>query len=461
VNKFFFNAFFLLSVSTVVFAQEEIVVTGNEMIGRVENGVTTREVNGNVVLKQGNVTITCNKAIQYIATNNAHLIGNVIVTQDSLTIKTPEGFYYGNERRAFSDKGVTLDDRKVVLAAQIGEYLFKENKADFRRNVKLTDKTTILTSDRLLYFRKENKAVAVSNVKITDPENIMYADSLVHMRASKITYCFKNVMIKSIKDGVTIFGDHLVDYRLEHHSIIDENPLLVQLDTTFNQKRDSVISIDTLIIRGRAMEAYRADSSRFIVRDSVQIIRSGFASASDQAIYYDKEEKIYTYRLSDTLPQPAMWYQLTQMTGDSMQIRLKERAIQQVDIVKSAMIISQNEFFPLRYDQASGEKLILYFKDKALAQTDILGNVLSYYYMYDDKEPGGLIKASARDAKLMINASRVQEVHLYGEPKSEYHPENLVRGSERKYVLPQFMINEHKPQKQKIFSQYRNSRFTF
>ncbi|MGQ9644492.1 MAG: OstA-like protein, partial [Ignavibacterium sp.] len=92
-----------------------IVVIGDSLIGRVENGESIREVSGNVILTQGNVRITCTRAIQYLSRNDAELIGNVVATQDTLTIKTERGFYYGNLRKTSSNSGVILDDKKVIL----------------------------------------------------------------------------------------------------------------------------------------------------------------------------------------------------------------------------------------------------------------------------------------------------------------------------------------------------------
>ncbi|RPI71635.1 MAG: hypothetical protein EHM47_09785, partial [Ignavibacteriales bacterium] len=69
---------------------EYITVVGDSLVGKVINGESVREVYSNVVLTQGDVVITCNKAVQYIARNDADLSGNVIVKQDSLTITTEE-----------------------------------------------------------------------------------------------------------------------------------------------------------------------------------------------------------------------------------------------------------------------------------------------------------------------------------------------------------------------------------
>ena len=75
-----------------------IMVIGDNLIGKVVEGESIREVIGNVTLTQGKVVITCSKVIQYLSRNEAELIGNVVVKQDSLTIKTEQGHYFGNTK---------------------------------------------------------------------------------------------------------------------------------------------------------------------------------------------------------------------------------------------------------------------------------------------------------------------------------------------------------------------------
>lgn len=55
-------------LSCFVFAQEteHVVVVGDSLIGKTINGQNVREVIGNVVITQGDVVITCKKAIQYL-----------------------------------------------------------------------------------------------------------------------------------------------------------------------------------------------------------------------------------------------------------------------------------------------------------------------------------------------------------------------------------------------------------
>ena len=128
-------------------------------------------------LSQGNVFVTCNKAIQYLARNEAELIGNVIAVQDSLTLKTEIGYYFGNLRKTKSTSGIILDDTEVVLSADSGEYYFDEARAFFQTNVKLVDSTTTLIANELTYFKQLDKSIAIGNVNINDRDNIILADT--------------------------------------------------------------------------------------------------------------------------------------------------------------------------------------------------------------------------------------------------------------------------------------------
>jgi lipopolysaccharide export system protein LptA len=456
---------FLLSFSTYSQeAGEMITVVGDSLVGRIVSGETTREVYGHVILTQGNVVITCNKAIQYISRNDAELIGNVVVKQDSMTIKTPTGFYYGNERRAESSAGVQLDDKKVILTADSGEYYFNDDKAIFRSRVTLYDTASTLTSRELTYYKNEDRAVAIGSVEIIQKDNIIDADTLEHFRDSRITYANSNVRIKNRSNNVQIFGDHLIDYAKQFHTIVDKNPLLVQVDTTRSRLPDSLIvgtdsietKLDTLIIKSELMEAYRDTVNTFEAKDSVRIWRNDFASLNDYSVYFKNENKIITYRRNENSMKPVLWDEETQLSGDSIIIFLKDNEIQALEVVKTAFVLSPNENYHNRFNQISGDKLIMYFDSGAVSRVDVKGNVYNVYYMYtDEQKPNGLTQSSAESADINFNKRKVSEVRLYGSPKSDYYPENMVAGKEQNFALPGFRLFENRPYKKELLKQIK------
>ncbi len=445
---------FLLFFSFNLFSQTDLItIVGDSLKGIVVNGESIREVSGNVILTQGNVKITCDKAIQYLARNDAELIGNVIVTQDTLTIKTERGFYFGNLRKTSSDSEVTLDDKKVILYAKRGEYFFDEHKAFFKDNVKLYDTLSVLTSETLTYFRNEDRAIAIGSVKIVDTENTIYADSLEHFRNKQKSFAFNNVLIKNNSNNVLVFGNFLQDERLKKYTLIDDAPLLIQIDTVIAKNEDGTeqITFDTLFISSKKMEVIRDQNERFIATDSVKIVRGLFNSVNDFTDYYRDSSKIITYKLSEEAAQPVIWYGYSQLTGDSMTIFLQDNKITQLNVDGTAFMLTQNEFFPERFDQSSSSSTKIYFDDNKVSKVEYFDNVFSIYFMYEENEPNGLMKANSKDALIYFLDNEVSDVKLFGNPATEYYPENIVEGKEKNFLLPKFKQIDNRPSKDQMY----------
>lgn len=447
--------FMLLILSGLLHPQQSklITVIGDSLVGRMVNGESTREVYGNVVLTQGEVRITCDKAVQYISRNEAELIGNVIATKDTLTIKTPRGYYYGNLEKTKSNSGVYLDDKKVILTADSGEYYFNEDRAFFESKVKLYDTTTTLTSNQLTYYQQQNRAIAVGDVIIFDGENQIIADTIEHFRNSKITFAFSNVRLLNLKNNSEIYGEHLEDYRDRGYSIIDSDPLFIQVDTTISTNDDGTEStiIDTLFIKSGIMEAYRDSAEIFYAIDSVKILKENFASKNDLTIFYRDDEKIVTSKVSSASSQPVLWHENSQLTGDSVTIYLSENKIKQLDVDGTSFMQSQNKNFIGRYDQTSSSQIKLFFNNSKINRAEFYGNVFSIYYLYDGETANGLTKSNSASTTVLFEDNEVIEVKLYKNPASEYYPEKQVKGNEKDYLLPRFVVQQNKPTKDEMY----------
>jgi lipopolysaccharide export system protein LptA len=395
-------------------------------------------------MNQGDIEITCLKAIQYLNRNEAKLLGDVVVKQDTVNIYTERGYYFGDDKIAYSDTSVLLDDGRMMLSADEGYYYFDEERAYFLDNVELYDTVTTLNSDELTYFHKEDKAVAVRNVKISDSTSAIFADSLIHYRNIKETYAFYDIKITNSENNIVILGEELTDIGSENYTSIRGNPLLIQIDTT-----ESGI-IDTLLISSKLMESVKDSLDKLIATDSVKIVRGKFSSKNSKTIYIKESERIVTYKPKDEKRGPVLWYANSQLLGDTVYISLVDNSIDMIDILKNAFILSEDSLYNFRFDQISGGNIKLFFKENNLSRTEVYSSVLSIYYLYDESGPSGLIKSSSESAKIFFEDSRVVDVRLFGSPASEYHPENLVAGNEKDFTLPSFVIYNERPTKEML-----------
>lgn len=441
--KNLFYIFLLVgSLSTAQVNNEIIRVVGDSLIGRVENGISYREVIGNVVMTQGNVRVTCDRTIQNITTNSAELIGNVVVTQDTILILSEKGYYFGNEKFIFSDTTVTLEDGHVVLTADSGYYFFDLKKAVFNSNVQLVDSVNILNADKLTYFNDTQRAIAIGNVDISDSTSTIFCDSLNHLRETNISHAFHNVKIINLGQQLTIYGNELFDEGENNYTRIEGDPLLIKVDSTDNG------SVDTLFISADLFEVIEDSSQKLIATDSVKIIRGDLLSVNNYSILFRQENKLVTYKRKEDKDAPVLWYTNSQIVGDSMTIYINNNSLDSIEIRDNAHILSKNENYEFRFDQISGENIHLYFGSEGLEKTVVKTDVLSIYYLYDNQTPNGVMKASSNSAKMEFENNSIVVVSMYGSVESEYHPENLVTGKELDFTLPSFIIYKNKPKKE-------------
>ena len=443
--KKFLYKIFLVSVllSQIINGQtndKSVTIIGDSLKGKVINGKNIREVIGNVVITKGNTKITCNRAIQYLTEDIAELIGNVTVKQDSVIIKTEKGRYFNKSELTVSDTTVTLKNKKVNLIADKGKYNTSTKIAEFFGNVHFNDSTTTLTSDTLFYYKDEEKIVAIGNVQVTDSTSVIRADSLLHLRRTKYTSGFGNISIINSENDISIFGNEFVDDKQNKITRIIGNPFLTKVEKQKDGKPD------TLYIESKILEAKKDSGDILIAIDSVKIVRENFSSVNDFTIY-NKQSGQITILKKENKQTPVLWYENSQITGDSIYIYLDSNKVKDVQVYNEALLISTDSLYIERYNQISGDSLKMNFTDGKLSNTVVRGNVLSIYYLYEDKEPNGLLKSSAKKLRIVFQNNKVTDVKMYGSPMSEYHPEKLVNGKEKGFTLPTFYLFGNKPDK--------------
>jgi hypothetical protein len=100
------------------------------------------------------------------------------------------------------------------------------------------------------------------------------------------------------------------------------------------------------------------------------------------------------------------------------------------------------------------------FGENGLERTEVTGSVLSIYYLFEDDEPNGLLKSSSDRTIIFFEENAVTEVKFYGNPASEYHPENLIEGKEKEFTIPSFIIIKNRPTKESIIGNRANKIFS-
>lgn len=390
----------LFSGSGPVFSQAgKVVVLQNadSLVGRVIDGEDIRELIGNVRILQGNVRISCDRAVQHIGRGRYDLAGNVVVNDDSVTLYAPRGIYLRDERRAEGFEGIRLEDPATVLTAREGRYDVDPRVAVFRHEVVIKDSSSTVTADSVTYFRDTRFSIAVGHV-----------------------------IVRNERDHVTISGGRLENEGVRQYSKMTVDPILVQRDS-------SAGGTDTLLVRAVVMEAYRDSTRRLVATDSVKILRADLAAACGAARFYTAGDSILLRHA------PVVWYQETQVTGDSMNVYLHHRALHRVVVGGSAFAASRSDsLFPERFDQLTGESLTMDFADRKIRRIEVVNQAISIYYAYEDSLANGVNRTSGDRVVMDFDAGKLQDIRFFSGVEGNYYPENMVRQRESEYRLPGF-----------------------
>jgi lipopolysaccharide export system protein LptA len=372
---------------------------------RMINGEAVRIAVGHVFISQGRVQISCDRALQFVERGVINLDGNLVIRDERTTMRAPRGIYHKNDRRAEAFDGVVLDDGQVRLTSEYGEYLAEPRIGFFRGNVKVVDSVSTVTSDSLTYFRNTQESIAEGRVRIVNET-----------------------------EHLTITGGKLEHDSGTQFSRMVFNPVLIQ--------RDSLPAggVDTLVVRSETMEVYRDSVKRFVAIDSVKMVKARMAGLAGFAVFYTQGDSILLRR------SPMVWYEETQISGDSMNVYLIRRKLRRVDVLGNAGAISRSDsLHPERLDQIVGDTMRLSFGDTALSRIEVDVHAISLYHVYEDSLGNGLNKISGDRIVMHFSGGKVNKIRILGGVEGQYVPENLARNREKEYALPGLVWRTDRP----------------
>lgn len=407
----------------VLSAQQEQVILENANIfsgKRLETGEDVRQLEGNVKFRQGDVRVWCDKAIQYMKSNEIELQGNVKIVRDTLTLTARKGRYFGNTKIAACEGNVKLQSKNIFIFSEMGTYFTEQKRAEFQKNVRVVDSSTVIYSDRLTYYEKDRKSVGISNVRIVNPS-----------------------------ENITMFGDYLEHYDSTKYSKMMQNPRLLQLDTSASGE------IDTLVVKSLVMESFDGSSKRLLATDSVIIVRGELSARCGFLRYNRAKNEI------ELFTDPIVWYNENQVTGDTILLYLEKNRLQKALIKSRAFVLSESDsMFSNRYNQLSGRMIELFFKNNKLQKTNVERNATSMYFLYDDREPNGANKISGDYITMTFDDGKPNTIYVRRGIEGQYFPENVVQQDVKKYNLDGFSLRNNRPNYNSVFPQKKNAKFS-
>ena len=215
------------------------IVKGKSLRMKTIDSATVLEtIAGDVIIKEGLTTFSCDSATINRKTNILEAFGNIHINDnDSIHTYAQYLRYVGAERIAYLKKDVKLTDKKGTLYTDDLEYNLRTGIATYKGGGRITNEKTVLTSEDGVYYADTKDVYFKKNVHLKDPDRDIWTDSLLYnIKTNIATFIAKTHIVG--KDG----------------SVIDTK------SGTYNLETGEAIFYD---------RTYYSDSSRSFVADKV------------------------------------------------------------------------------------------------------------------------------------------------------------------------------------------------
>lgn len=445
-------------------------------------------LNGNVVMRKGDMFMYCDSAYFYEESNSFDAFGNVRMEQgDTLFVYADELNYDGaselailyadfgkkvrlinkdvkletdvfnydmlNEVGYYTNGGV-LTDKQNKLTSVAGEYHPNTKDAYFNYNVHLRSlqnaDTLHIYTDSLDYNTATHIAKIVSKSEIVNSDGVIYSTSGIYNTDTGVGDLYKRSLVVT-KRGSTLTGDTLFYDRTKGFGeafggvIVTDSVRQVSLHGEYgfyDEIADSAfVTIralakeysrgDTLYLHGDTINAYTEPDSTKVTNafHRVRFYRSDMQGICDSLSMTDRDSIMYMYR------HPVVWSDERQIFGNVIYLHLNDSTIDWARLPQfgfTAEHIAED-----CYNQLSGTDLTAWFNDSTLRRLYVEGNVqLIMFPMENDSTYNKYAQTESSYMDSYYDHNTVDSIHFWPETTTKVVPLYLAR--KNSYFLPKF-----------------------
>ena len=398
---------------------------------------------------------------QYNTTNDQAKFGkNNLYTQNSKSLKGDSLFYDGKVGYGRAVKNIIFIDtaQKVELRGNLGIYTKRDESIMVTKNayvIFITEKDSVskdsvwLTADTLrskvlskmdLYSLQQKAIIALSDtskiLKGSSNLKLSKVDSLNSDSLKATQKLIKKEPIKKIAE-VNPKISRLEPLKKE---IVTRAPIIPVIWSAIKAKpapKIGLILIDSLnkkqieVVRKIAPpEASDTSKIRIIsAHKQVKIFKSDLQARADSAFfsYGDSTMRIYQ--------KPMVWAQGSQLSADTMYIQMKNKKIDNMDLIKNSFVVN-TEKDSINFNQVAGKTMKGFFKNEKLDLIFVNGNAESIYFENDSTGNGGMMRSIASRMRVNFTNDSVSLVTFIRKPEHNYYPTDKI--TEELKTLPNF-----------------------
>ncbi len=422
---------------------DSLLYDGNTRIARLR---------GSVVLTDEDQTVyTCCMDYNMNTKVGSYFNGGTVISKQN-TVESEKGYYYTTTKMVYFRDKVAYSSPETSLQSDTLTYNVRAKQVLFNAKTYIKTKEGQVVTDKGKYFTESGKTEFTGRSKIDTEDYTISGDVLDYNKKTGKGLAKGNVEFFGKKDNIIILGDLGKHDGSKKRSEIYGNAVMIKPieDKKVSRKnRDTLfLSADTLI----SINDTTSKNRRLLAYNHVKMYRNIFQAKCDSLVYNLVDSIIYfNYN-------PILWANNSQMTADSIYIKLKDNQIDKMNMEVKAFIISQDTI--KNFNQVKGRKILANFKNNNLNKIDVNGNAESIFHVLEkDTLMMGLNFIKSSEMFLFFNdSSKLHEILFLKEPEGKFIPPHEVN-TESSRLRDFNWRSAEKPEKGEVLGIHNKNRF--
>lgn len=244
----------------------------------------------------------------------------------------------------------------------------------------------------------------------------------------------QNLHLLDTVNNIIVEGNYGEVWKDNDYAFVTDKALLTligQPDSLFIHGDTLSVSKDTL--GNNLMKAYY--NTKFFNVDMQGLCDSMVFSVADSTVYLYKD--------------PIVWATGNQMTGDIIDMVMKNGKVERFHLTTKAMMINQID--TAMFNQMKGRKMTGYIRDNELRQMDVDGNGEALYYTEDAGVIIGLNKTISSNIRIEMEDRQIVSITFLNKPEGTVTPLFMIKSEEKKLKDFNWQIKRRPKNKEAIF----------
>lgn len=367
----------------------------------------------NIYCEAGYYDVALDEAV--FRENAQYRSGERVAAADSIR------YFGGEELYVLEGDAYVADGEFQRATADRINYFRARDRYQLQGNARVVDSAQVVTGDSIDYnAAAESYTVTGGRPRVANGDMVMVADRMYSDDGSGLGRATGNIVWRDTAADLTITAAQ-ADYsqstgyikayggqrgRALLTTLLDQDTMYLAADTLLSFQTDEVDAAGDTI---RHLSAYT----------DVRIFKSDLQAVSDSLGFNTTDSVLTLYR------DPVLWQDTSQLTADTIDLYLKDRAPDRVHLRRNAFVVTSPDL--IFFNQVKGKDIVAYFDSSQLERTEVAGNAEAIYYAQDEGGAYiGVNKTACSRMVLYFENGGVERIKFLSAPSGRLDPMDAV-----------------------------------